>query len=163
MKQIIILLLIINPLLTYSQGERKVVIDWIPLEKAEEFAKKYDKNIFILFFRPGCDYCEKMKKITLTDPVVVKLINENFLPVMINGKDKNPITYNGTVYVNEHPAPEDAPWRHDLYVKLVDPVKGNYYWPDVVIINGKKEKLAQFPGFQPKAQLLRGLKPYTKN
>ena len=120
-------------------------------------------NIFILFYRPGCEYCEKMKKTTLTDPLVVKLINENFFPVMINGKDKNPITYNGTVYVNEHPAPEDAPWRHDLYVKLVDPVKGNYYWPDVVIVNGKLEKQTQFPGFQSVAQLLRGLKPYTKN
>jgi thioredoxin-related protein len=163
MKNLLVLVFACSSLFSFSQGEKKVAIDWIPLEKAEEFATKYDKNIFILFFRPGCEYCEKMKKTTLIDPVVVKLINENFLPVMINGKDKKPITYNGTVYVNEHPAPEDAPWRHDLYVKLVDPVKGNYYWPDVVIINGKKGKLAQFPGFQPKAQLLRGLKPYTKN
>ncbi|MBT5089457.1 MAG: thioredoxin fold domain-containing protein [Flavobacteriales bacterium] len=163
MKKILFLILIFNSFFSFSQGEKKVAIDWIPLDKAEKFAEKYDKNIFILFYRPGCEYCEKMKKTTLIDPVVVKLINENFLPVMINGKDKNPITYNGTVYINEHPAAEDAPWRHDLYVKLVDPVKGNYYWPDVVIINGQQEKLAQFPGFQPKAQLLRGLKPYTKN
>ena len=163
MKNLLVLILFCSSLFSFSQGEKKVAIDWIPLKKAEEFAKKYDKNIFILFYRPGCDYCEKMKKTTLTDPVVVKLINENFFPVMINGKDKNPITYNGTVYLNEHPATEDAPWRHDLYVKLVDPVRENYYWPDVVIINGKKEKLAQFAGFQPKSQLLRGLKPYTKN
>ena len=163
MKNLLILVLFCSSLFSFSQGEKKVSIDWIPLEKAEKFAKKYDKNIFILFYRPGCEYCEKMKKTTLTDPVVVKLINENFFPVMINGKDKNPITFNSTVYVNEHPFSEDAPWRHDIFVKLVDPVKGNYYWPDVVIINGKLEKQAQLSGFQPKAQLLRGLKAYTKN
>jgi thioredoxin-related protein len=163
MKNLLIFVLVCNSLLSFSQGQKKVVIDWIPLEKAEKFAEKYEKNIFILFYRPGCDYCEKMKKVTLADPVVVKLINENFFPVMINGKDKNPITFNGKKYVNEHPALEDAPWRHNLYVKLVNPVKGNYYWPDVVILNGKKEKLTQFPGFQPKAQLLRGLKPYVNN
>ena len=163
MKNLLLLFLFCSSLLSFSQGEKKASIDWINIEKAEKYAEKYDKNIFILFYRPGCDYCEKMKKETLANPVVIKLINENFFPVMINGKDKNPITYNGTEYINEHPAPEDAPWRHDLYIKLVDPVKGNYYWPDVVIINGKLEKQTQFPGFQPKAQLLRGLKPYTKN
>ena len=41
MKQIIILLLIINPLLTYSQGATKTEIDWITLEKAKQYAKSY--------------------------------------------------------------------------------------------------------------------------
>ena len=162
MKKLLLLLFVCSSLFCFSQGAKKVAIDWITLEKAEKFAKKYNKNIFILFYRPGCDYCEKMKKVTLSDPTVIKLINENFLPVMINGKDKNTITYNGKEYVNEHPFPEDAPWRHDLYVELVDAVRGNYYWPDVVIINGKHEKLAQYPGFQPKEQLLRGLKQFIK-
>ena len=163
MKRVIILLLTIVPIFAFSQGATKLEIDWIPLAKAEEFAKKYNKNIFILFYRPGCEYCEKMKITTLSDPIVIKQINENFLPVMINGKGKDPVIYNGKTYVNDHPAPEDAPWRHNLYVELVDPVKGNYYWPDIVIINGSHEKITQFPGFQPKEQLLRGLNPFIKN
>jgi thioredoxin-related protein len=162
MKKFLILLLALAPLFTFSQGAKKTSVDWIPLSKAEKFAEKYNKKIFIFFFRPGCDYCEKMKKETLSDPAVVKLINENFLPVMINGKDKRPITYNGKKYVNDHPAPEDAPWRHNLFAELVAPVKGNYYWPNIVIINGKHEKLTQFPGFQPKAQLLRNLNRFKK-
>ena len=62
MKNILLLVFVCCSLFSFSQGEKKVAIDWIPLEKAEEFAKKYNKNIFILFFRPGCEYCEKMKK-----------------------------------------------------------------------------------------------------
>ena len=162
MKKLLLLLFVCSSLFCFSQGAEKVAIDWITLEKAEKFAKKYNKNIFILFYRPGCEYCDKMKKQTLTDPLIIKQINENFLPVMINGKSKEVIRYNGKDYVNDHPAPEDAPWRHNLYAELVDPVKGNYYWPDVVIINGKHEKLAQFPGFQPKAQLLRNMKRFIK-
>ena len=162
-KRIVILILILTPIFTFSQGAPKLEIDWITLGKAEEFAKKYDKNILILFYRPGCEYCEKMKQTTLKDPRIIQIINENFLPVMINGKGKDPITYNKKTYVNDHPAPEDAPWRHNLYVELVDPVKGNYYWPDVIIINGMHEKITQFPGFQSKEQLLRGLNPFIKN
>ncbi len=162
MKKILLFLLIISPFLALSQGGGKAKIDWISLEKAEKFAKKYDKKILILFYRPGCEYCDKMKKITLTDPTVVKEINENYFPVMINGRSKEPIVYNGKTYVNDHPAEEDAPWRHNLYAELVAPVNGNYYWPDVIIINGNHEKIAQFPGFQPKAQLLRGLRIYKK-
>ena len=158
MKKIVVLLLAITPFLVFSQGAKKIEIDWITLEKAEKFAEKYNRDILILFYRPGCEYCEKMKQTTLKDPQITQIINENFLPVMINGKGKAPIFYNGKTYVNDHPYPKDAPWRHNLYVELVDPVKGNYYWPDIVIINGAHEKLAQFPGFQSKEQLLRGLR-----
>ena len=84
MKQIITLLLIINPLLTYSQGATKTEIDWITLEKAEQFAKKYDKNILIFFYKPECEFCEKMKKETLSDPKIINLINTRFYPVKIN-------------------------------------------------------------------------------
>ena len=81
MKNLLILIFVFISLFSFSQGQKKVAIDWIPLDKAEEFAKKYDKNIFILFYRPGCDYCEKMKKTTLTDPVVVKLSMRIFSPL----------------------------------------------------------------------------------
>ena len=135
MKKIFIFLIGIIPLICFSQGETKNEIDWISLKKAEKYAEKYNKNIFIFFYRPGCDFCQKMKAETLSDPLVIKQINENFLPVMLNGKSKDPIIYNNKEYVNDHPNPEDAPWRHNLYVELVDPVRGNYYWPDIVIID----------------------------
>ena len=78
MKKLLLILFVFSSVFCFSQGAEKKAIDWIPLAKAEKFAKKYDKNIFILFYRPGCEYCEKMKKTTLSDPAVIKLINENF-------------------------------------------------------------------------------------
>ena len=38
-------LLLIIPLISFSQGQTKDYIDWLSLEKAQEYSKKYNKNI----------------------------------------------------------------------------------------------------------------------
>ena len=159
MKRIIILLLSIAPYLTFSQGAPMVLINWIPLAKAEKLSEKYKKNMFIFFYRDNCDFCMKMKKEVLSDPQVINLINENFFPVIINGKSKKPIIYNGKKYINDISFEEDpkSTWRHNLFFDLVTPTNNNHYWPTIAILNGKHEKQRQFPGFQSKPQLLRNL------
>jgi len=160
MKKLILFILIFLPSIVFCQGQQKLAIDWIPLESAEKWASKYDREVLIFFYRQGCDYCERMKKEVLSDPLVIKTINKNFLPVMIDGKGKKPIIFNGKEFVNDHPFDEDAPWRHNLFFELVSPTKGNYYWPNIVILNSKLDKKAQFPGFQSKPLLMRNLKRF---
>ena len=159
MKRIIILLLSIAPYLTFSQGAPMVSINWIPLAKAEKLSEKYNKNMLLYFYRDNCDFCMRMKKEVLNDPQVINLVNENFFPVMINGKSKKPIVYNGKKYINDVSIEEDpkSTWRHNLFFELVAPTNNNHYWPTIVILNGKHEKQRQFPGFQSKPQLLRNL------
>jgi thioredoxin-related protein len=159
MKRIIILLLSIAPYLTFSQGAPMVSINWIPLAKAEKLSEKYNKNMLLYFYRDNCDFCMRMKKEVLSDPQVINLVNENFFPVMINGKSKKPIIYNGKKYINDVSIEEDpkSTWRHNLFFELVAPTNNNHYWPTIVILNGKHEKQRQFPGFQSKPQLLRNL------
>ena len=48
----------------FLMGQEKNKIDCISLEKAEKYAKKYDKSILIFFHKKNCEYCEKMKKET---------------------------------------------------------------------------------------------------
>ena len=50
MKKILVLLLLF-PVLVFSQGEAKTDINWISLNAAKEHAKKYNKNILIFFYR----------------------------------------------------------------------------------------------------------------
>jgi hypothetical protein len=101
----------------------------------------------------------RMKKEVLSDPLIIRLINGNFFPVMINGKTKNPITYNGKKYINDVSIEEDpkSSWRHNLFFDLVAPTNGNFYWPTIVVIDGKDKKVAQFSGFKSKPQLIRNL------
>ena len=125
-------------------------IDWISLKEAEYLSRKYDRNMLTIFYRPGCEYCDKMKKTVLSDPQISKKINENFYPVMLNGKSKKEIAYNNKKYIND--ASEEDPkstWRHNLFAELVDPVK-ELLLANIVIINSDYQKIKQFSGFQPK-------------
>ena len=146
----------------FSQGEEKKAIHWLTINKAEEFAKKYKRNMLIFFYRPGCPECHKMKTNTLKDPEIVKLINENFYPVMINGRTKDTIIFNGIKYYNQQPVEHGATFRHDLYHELAQSVNSQYYWPYTVIIDGKLQHVATLPGFFPKERLQRSLQKFIK-
>ena len=151
--------LVFVPLISFSQGMPSNSINWISLSEGEKYSEKYKKNMLIYFYRNNCDYCKRMKDEVLTDPQIVKLINENFFPVKLDGKTKKSIKYNGKKYINDVSIEEDpkSSWRHNLFFKLVTPTKGNFYWPTIVIIDGEDKKVAQLPGFRSKQQLLRSL------
>ena len=128
MNKFLILFLTILPFLSFSQGAPVKGIDWVSLAEGEKYSEKYGKNMLVYFYRDNCDYCMRMKKEVLTDPQVIRLINENFFPVMLNGKTKKSITYNGKKYVNDAPIEEDpnSTWRHNLFFELVEPTGGNF-------------------------------------
>ena len=158
MKKLLFLLSFI-PLLSFSQGKPINSINWVSLSEAEKYSEKYNKNMLIYFYRNNCDYCKRMKNEVLSDPQIIKLINENFFPVKLDGKSKKPIMYNGKKYINDVSIEEDpnSTWRHNLFFELVSATKGNFYWPTIVIVDGKNKKVAQLPGFKSKQQLLRSL------
>ena len=139
-------------------GQSTNNINWLDLNEAERLSEKSNKNMLLFFYRENCDFCEKMKSQTFTDSTVINLINENFFPVMLNGKSKTPITYNKKEFRNDKPNPEDKPYFHNLFKELVDMKEGNYYWPTIVIVNGEHKKIIQGSGFWPKEQALRNLK-----
>ena len=112
--RIILFVILFIPSVLLSQESKKTSINWLTLSNAEILAKKSGKNMLLFFYRENCDFCEKMKNQTLNDPEVINLINNNFFPVMLNGKSKKPIIYNGIEYTNEKSEPEDLPYFHDL-------------------------------------------------
>ena len=139
----------------FSQGESKTKIQWLSLEKAEELAKKYDSDMLVFFFRKGCPECQKMKVETLKDPEIIRLINENFFPVMLNARTKDTIIYNGKKYTNQQPKEDGETWRHDLYHELVVGGGHQYVYPYIVVINGKNQNEKYLPGFKPAILLKR--------
>ena len=155
MKRLLFLFICI-PIIGFTQAVDNSIY-WLELQDAERLVADSDKNMLLFFYRENCEYCEKMKTQTFSDPSVVKLINDHFFPVMLDGKSKDPIMYNNKEYFNDRPHVQDAPYFHNLYKELVDMKDGNYYWPTIVIINGKHEKIIQGQGFWPKEQTLRNL------
>ena len=108
----LLLILLCLPMIGFGQDDK---IKWLELNEAEELSAKYNKEILLFFYRENCDFCEKMKSQTFKDSSVIKLINDNFFPVMINGKSKYPIIYNGKEFVNNKPKEEDEPYFHNLF------------------------------------------------
>ena len=153
----LVLILLCFPMIGFGQNVSNN-INWLDLNEAERLSEKSNKNMLLFFYRENCDFCEKMKSQTFTDSIVINLINENFFPVMLNGKSKTRITYNKKEFKNDKPNPEDQPYFHNLFKELVDMKEGNYYWPTIVIVNGEHKKIIQGSGFWPKEQTLRNLK-----
>ena len=158
MKRLFFILALI-PLISFSQGNPSNTINWLTLSEAEKYSEKYNKNMLIFFYRNNCDYCMRMKKEVLSDPQIIKLINENFFPVMLDGKSKKPITYNGKKYINTVSAKEDSTfrWRHDFAFELIATKNGSITWPSIAILNSQKKKIKTLAGFRSKPQLLRSL------
>ena len=103
-----------------------------------------------------------MKETTLVDTEIIKIINDNYYAVMVDGKSKEPITFKGQTFVNDHPNPEDAPWRHNFFVEMVDPYNGGYYWPSTVLLDTNLEKIRSFPGSQKAPQFKRLLMNFIR-
>jgi thioredoxin-related protein len=165
MKRLVIFLLALAPFIAFSQGAVKTEIDWIPLEKAKKYAKKYDKNILVFFYKKDCPYCEEMKRETLKDITVVNLINNNFFPVKIDSRTKDTILYNGIKYSNQQPISHGSTFRHDFYHEVARFNRNGEdltTTPTIVLFNSKFEKINVLPGKHVKPLLLRKIKPYIK-
>ena len=146
----------------FSQGEVKTEIQWLSIERAENFAAEYKNDMLVFFFRNGCPECKKMKAETLKNPEIIKLINENFFPVMLNGRTKDTITYNGVAYYNQQTAAQGKNFRHDLYHELVVGGKHQYVYPYIVVINREHQNVKYLPGFYPAIRLKRSLNQIIK-
>ena len=165
MKRLVILLLAITPFTAFSQGALKNKIDWIPLEKAKKYAKKYDKNILVFFYKKNCQYCEEMKSETLSDQTVIDFINHNFFPVKIDSRTKDTILYNRIKYSNQQPISHGSTFRHDFYHEVARFNRNGEdltTTPTIVLFNSKFEKINVLPGKHVKPLLLRKIKPYIK-
>ena len=165
MKKLSILLLALAPYFVFSQGQVTNEINWISLEKAKKYAKKYDKNIFVYFHKKDCPYCEEMKRETFSDQTVIDLINHNFFPVKIDSRTKDTILYNGIKYSNQQPISHGSTFRHDFYHEVARFNRNGEdltTTPTVVLFNSKFEKINVLPGKHAKPLLLRRIKTYIK-
>ena len=172
MRKLISFFLILSPFLVTScdnEKKRKSTIDlkeiiknnnsynsikWVEINELDKLMAKEAKKIIIFFYRPGCPYCDEMKKTTLVDQDIIKLINDNFYAVMFDGRSKESALLNGVTYKNQE-QDTNIQNNHDLHKTLVDPYNGGIYWPSTVFLNENYQKLRSYPGLQKPAQFPR--------
>jgi len=73
-----------TPAVTETPKE-KTSITWVyDVEQAKEIAKNGNKLILIDFNADNCGWCRKLEEITYKEKEVIKLVNENFVPVFFD-------------------------------------------------------------------------------
>ena len=136
-------------------------IQWVDVSELEVLMAKEPRKVFFYFYRQGCPYCKEMKETTFEDANIIKTLNQQFYAVMVDGRSKDDIIFRGKTYINQEKDPAKKS-SHDLHKILVDPYQGNYYWPSVVFLNDKFEKLRSYPGLQKPEQFKRILSNMIK-
>ncbi len=70
-------------------------IVWMLYDEGLAKAKEEGKHVFIDFTTSWCGWCKKMDKETFNRPDVIKLVNENFIPVQVDGDSKKMLDIEG--------------------------------------------------------------------
>jgi len=73
----------------------KNVITWLSLDQGLIKAKELNKHIFIDFTAKWCGYCKKMEKEAFADSTVITLLNNDFIPVKVDGDSQNELDIKG--------------------------------------------------------------------
>ena len=67
----------------------ETLVRWVPEETAAQapaIARRSGKPLFVDLYAPGCKGCEKLDKTTYLDREVADVLNERFVPVLLNAR-----------------------------------------------------------------------------
>lgn len=81
----------------YSEASESPVT-WMTFEEAVERSKTEKRKIFIDVYTDWCGWCKVMDKNTFSEPMIAKILNEEFYPVKFDAEQKEDIVFNGTTF-----------------------------------------------------------------
>jgi thioredoxin-related protein len=148
LKQIFPFLLFILTILIVSPAHSQDKIKWMSFAEAMEKNKEYPKHFFIDVYTDWCGWCKKMDASTFVDPVIVKMMNENFYAVKLDAEQKDTIWFQDKAFVN--PNPEGRKSSHQMAQALL---KGKMSYPSFVFLNSGTEWLTVVNGYRKSPDL----------
>ncbi|MFV0530878.1 MAG: thioredoxin family protein [Flavobacteriales bacterium] len=74
-------------------------INWVTIEEADSIQKTHpEKQILVKFYADWCHPCKIMDQTTLQNEEVVKVINENYIPVSFDGESPKTFVFKDYKY-----------------------------------------------------------------
>lgn len=83
-----------------AQGTSKE-IEWLDYDKGLIKGKEENKHIFIDFTAKWCGWCKKLDRETFVDPKVVKMLEEHFVSIKVNGESKRKLNIDGYIVTEQ--------------------------------------------------------------
>ncbi len=122
-------------------------IMWLAYDEGLSKAKKEGKHLFLDFTAKWCGYCKKMDASTFVEPEIVKLLNNDFVAVKIDGDSEKELNIDGYKVTEKNLS------------KLEYKVRG---YPTFWFLDSKGAKLGALSGYQTTPNLLTTLQ-YVKD
>jgi uncharacterized protein YyaL (SSP411 family) len=72
-------------------------INFMKYDEGLELAKKEHKKIFVEFTAKWCGWCKKMHASTFIDPEIVKMMDENYIAVSVDGDSRDSLNIDGWI------------------------------------------------------------------
>mgnify|MGYP002777635787 CR=1 FL=1 len=78
--------------------ETQATVNWLTFEQAVEKSKTEKRKIFIDVYTDWCGWCKVMDKNTFSEPLIAKILNEQFYPVKFDAEQKEDVVFNGNTF-----------------------------------------------------------------
>ena len=117
-------------------------IKWFAYDEGLKLAKKSNKQIVIDFTAKWCGWCKKMEKEAFIDPQIVKIMNEEFVAVRVDGDSRKELDIDGYKITEQQLA------RQEFRVTG---------YPAFWFLESDGTKIGPIKGYKPTAQFLTAL------
>jgi thioredoxin-related protein len=145
MKKLLFLFIFFGHFTIFAQeNKEKEVLNIFTFEEVEMLQQQKPKPILVFTYTDWCKICFGMKKTTFKNEEVIRLLNEKFYLIYLNGEEKKDIAFLGKIFKYKPTGANTG--THELASEL-GTVKKKIAYPTTIILNTAFEIDAQLVGF----------------
>jgi thioredoxin-related protein len=139
MKKLLILTIFLGKLAIFSQSE-KSELRVFTFEEVEQLHQQKSKPIVVFIYTDWCKICFGMKQNTFKNEEVIRVLNEQFYFVKLNGEEKKDIFFLGKKFVYKPSGAKTG--THELAKELAS-INNKIQYPTTTILNTNLEIVKQ--------------------
>ena len=135
MKKLLILAIFLGKLALFSQSEKDELMVFT-FEEVESLHQQEPKPILVFLNTDWCKICFGMKQNTFKNEEVIRVLNDDFYFIKLNGEEKKDISFLGKKFVFKPSGSKTG--THEL-AKELGFIDNKISYPTTTILNSKME------------------------